>query len=331
MSLKERARRYFESLQDTICRELERVDGQAAFREDRWRQEPEEGRLSKGGGSTRVLAGGSVFEKAGVNTSAVSGRLSDKLAAQMNVSPRDFFAAGISLVVHPASPMVPTVHMNLRYIELKCDAEGKDSSEPAQGSEKDVSADEGHDASTGGRAKNAWFGGGADLTPYYLFKEDAVHFHRTYKTVCDRHDPGYYARFKKWCDDYFFIRHRGETRGIGGLFFDYLDQDLAGTFAFIRDVGDAFLDSYLPIVERRREESWSDREREWQLVRRGRYVEFNLVYDRGTLFGLETQGRTESILISLPPRVSWPYDHRPEPGSLEQELLDALRTPVAWV
>jgi coproporphyrinogen III oxidase len=193
--------------------------------------------------------------------------------------------------------MIPTVHMNLRLIRA---------------------------------GERAWFGGGADLTPYYLEREDAAHFHRTWREVCDRHPCASYAAFKRACDEYFFIRHRGETRGIGGIFFDYLEQDLEALFAFVQDAGRAFLPAYVPIVERRRGQPWWDREREWQLVRRGRYVEFNLIYDRGTLFGLDTQGRTESILMSLPPRASWVYDHRPEAGSREAELLEALRAPGEW-
>jgi coproporphyrinogen III oxidase len=299
VSLRVRAEAYFESLQDEICAALERVDGAGRFREDRWLQDARRADGTPGGGTTRVLTGGRVFEKAGVNTSAVRGVLSQKLAARMNVPPSRFFATGVSLVAHPLSPMVPVVHMNLRYLEL---ADG-----------------------------DAWFGGGADLTPCYLERQDAEHFHRALKAVCDRHDPSYHPRFKRWCDEYFFIAHRGETRGIGGIFFDYLRDDPERVFAFVRDVGGAFLGAYLPIVERRKGEPWTDRERQWQLVRRARYVEFNLVYDRGTLFGLETGGRTESILMSLPPVASWNYDYQPEPDSREAELVEVLRAPVAWV
>ncbi len=291
-ALRDRASQFFAELQESICRGLEAVEGGARFGEDRWTHP------AGGGGVSRVLAGGRVFEAAGVNRAAVSGRLTERLAKQLEVECVEFFASGISLVVHPLSPMIPTVHMNLRYIELPT---------------------------------KAWFGGGADMTPYYLFEEDARHFHQAWKEICDRHDTSYYPRFKKWCDEYFFIAHRKEARGIGGIFFDYLSLDLERVFAFIEDAGRGFLGAFTPIVERRAAHPWWDREREWQLVRRGRYVEFNLVYDRGTLFGLETQGRTESILMSLPPLVRWRYDHHPPPGSPEAALLDVLRTPRPWV
>jgi coproporphyrinogen III oxidase len=213
---------------------------------------------------------------------------------------REFRATGVSLVLHPTSPMVPTTHANFRYLE---------------------------------KGDKAWFGGGADLTPYYLQREDAVHFHRTLKAACDAHAPiGDYPRFKKWCDEYFFLPNRNETRGVGGIFYDYLegDGDLEATFAFARDAGRSFVPAYAPIVERRRDEPWGEAERTWQLIRRGRYVEFNLIYDRGTIFGLKTEGRTESILMSLPPMVSWVYDHVPAPGSREAELVAALR-PQDWL
>ncbi|MCP3981039.1 MAG: oxygen-dependent coproporphyrinogen oxidase [bacterium] len=302
VALRGRVREYFGSLQDSICAALERVDG-AAFREDRWRYAPDDG-PGDGGGITRVLADGGVFEKAGVNLSAVEGRLSERLAARLKTEAQNFFATGVSLVLHPRSPMIPTAHMNVRYLEL--------------GEPGDV-------------PQRAWFGGGADLTPYYLFDDDAAHFHRTLRDACGRHDASYYPRFKKWCDEYFHLSHRGEARGVGGVFFDYLDEDLERTFCFVRDVGDAFTEAYVPIVERRRDAEWGEAQRTWQEVRRGRYVEFNLVHDRGTLFGLETGGRTESILMSLPPVVRWSYDHRPEPGSREAELLERLREPIDWL
>jgi coproporphyrinogen III oxidase len=289
----ERARDFFAALQQQISDALVALDGFANSREDRWTHD-----VGDGGGVSRVLAGGKLFEKAGVNLADVRGRLTERLAARLEVAPQEFRATGISLVVHPLSPLVPTVHMNLRFIAL---------------------------------SDRAWFGGGSDLTPYYLFDEDVVHFHTVYKSACDAHDPGYYPRFKKWCDEYFRNTHRDESRGVGGIFFDYLGDDLESTFAFVQDVGRAFLESYTPIVERRRAEPWWDREREWQLIRRGRYVEFNLVHDRGTLFGLETKGRTESILMSLPPLVRWVYDHQPEAGSREAALLEVLREPRDWV
>jgi coproporphyrinogen III oxidase len=300
MRLETRARDLFAELQNRICEALEKLDGKARFHEDRWDHRPGEGE-SGGGGITRVIAGGKVFEKAGVNLADVRGTLSERLAQRLKVSPQPFGATGISLVVHPLSPMVPTVHMNLRHIRLL------------------------------GPEGTEWFGGGSDLTPYYLFEEDARHFHATWRDVCERHDAGYYPRFKEWCDEYFRIAHRGETRGVGGIFFDYLKDDLERVFRFVEDAGRNFLEAYAPIVERRLPEKWGDRERAWQLHRRGRYVEFNLVYDRGTLFGLETQGRTESILMSLPPLVRWSYDHQPEAGSPEQTLLEVLRKPREWV
>lgn len=289
---KETIRNLFESLQDEICGKLESVDGSTRFREDTWQRE--EG----GGGKTRVMEEGAVFEKAGVNTSAVWGKLPERMAQRMEVEAGTFFATGISLVIHPRNPMLPTVHMNLRYFDM-------------------------HNG-------DSWFGGGTDLTPYYLFEEDARHFHTTLKNACDKHDATYYTRFKKWCDEYFFIKHRNEARGIGGIFFDYLKGSNESLFSFVKDVGTAFLPSYIPLVERRMHETYTETQRQWQLIRRGRYVEFNLVYDRGTLFGLETKGRIESILMSLPPFVSWKYDHHPEPGSREAELVEVLKEPREW-
>jgi coproporphyrinogen III oxidase len=285
--------RSFEALQDTICTEMERLDGGKGFREDRW------DRRTGGGGITRVLEEGVVLEKAGVNTSAVWGTLPERMAQRMNVEPGEFFATGISLVIHPVNPMVPTVHMNLRYFEMD--------------------------------SGSSWFGGGADLTPYYIFREDCAHFHRTLKDACDRHDPAYYPRFKKWCDEYFFITHRNEARGIGGIFFDYLREGNNRLHNFVTEVGNAFLPAYKTIVERRMHEPYTDDHRQWQSIRRGRYVEFNLVYDRGTLFGLETDGRVESILMSLPPSVSWKYDYVPPGGSPEAELIRVLQRPVDWI
>jgi coproporphyrinogen III oxidase len=289
--LRTRAAAYFRDLQDRICAELAELDGQAAFSEDAWE------RPGGGGGRSRVLTDGGLFEKAGVNFSEVAGQMSEDLAAQIPGQGRDFTATGLSLVLHPRSPLVPTVHANFRFL---------------------------------GKGERQWFGGGADLTPYYPFREDVIHFHRTWKRVCARHGPPVdYARFKKWCDEYFFLPHRGEPRGVGGIFFDYLEGDLEGLFAFVRDCGDAFLDAYLPIARRRKGLPYTERERAFQEFRRGRYVEFNLIYDRGTLFGLKTGGRIESILMSLPPAVRWPYDYRPEPGSREAELYEFLR-PRDW-
>jgi coproporphyrinogen III oxidase len=295
----ERAAELFRELQSEICAALAAADGAADFGADTWQ------RPGGGGGVSRILAEGAVLEKGGVGWSSVEGELPADFAKQLPGERRTFRATGVSLVMHPRSPMVPTTHANFRFLE-KGDA--------------------------------AWFGGGADLTPYYLFREDAEHFHRTLAEVCDRHRPvGDYDRFKAWCDDYFFLPHRGETRGVGGIFFDYLgapgrdaEHDLEQVFGFVRDAGRAFIAAYLPIVERRKAEAWGDAERTWQLRRRGRYVEFNLLQDRGTVFGLKTNGRTESILMSLPPLVRWDYDVRPAPGSREAELVAAL-TPTAWI
>ena len=302
----------FRDLQDTICRALEAVDDLAQFREDVWQRE------GGGGGRSRVLSEGRVFEKAGVNFSDVSGTFDPALARAMPGTGDELRATGISLVLHPRSPMVPATHANLRFMS---------------------------------RGDASWFGGGADLTPTYPYVEDVVHFHSTWKEACDRHGDGWYARFKQWCDEYFFLPHRGEARGVGGIFFDYLGipaQSLdpavrahaalalptavapeAG-HAFVRELGPTFLRAYLPIVERRRDEPYGEREREFQLIRRGRYVEFNLLYDRGTVFGLRSGGRTESILMSLPPLVRWDYDHRPLPGSREAALAEAL-LPRDWL
>jgi coproporphyrinogen III oxidase len=304
--LRARVADYLRELQDRICAGLESTDGEGSFREDRWTHHPEGG-SGAGGGITRVLSDGRVIEKGGVNFSEVTGRLSPRLADRLGAAEQRYFATGVSLVIHPLSPMVPTVHANLRYLELR--PEGSTDTDPPQ---------------------RAWFGGGADLTPYYLFEEDAAHFHRSLRLACDRVDTDYYPRFKRGCDEYFYIKHRGESRGVGGLFFDYLEYDLAKDFRLVREVGNVFLDAYLPIVERRFSEDWSAAQKRWQQIRRGRYVEFNLVYDRGTLFGLETEGRTESILMSLPPECRWEYDYEPLPGSREAALLEVLRHPRDW-
>jgi coproporphyrinogen III oxidase len=280
---------YVEQLQERICTALERLDGQATFRRDPWE------RTEGGGGLTRVIADGAVFEKGGVNTSAVHGRLPERMAQAFDVDPMPFFATGLSLVLHPRSPMVPTVHANVRYFAL-----GDDLATP----------------------EDQWFGGGADLTPYYPTLGDTQHFHRSWRAVCDDHDAvADYAAFKKHCDDYFYVAHREEARGVGGIFYDYLRDDAEVAFAFSKAVGDAFLEAYVPIVERRRDAPFGEEERIFQAVRRGRYVEFNLVYDRGTRFGLETRGRTESILMSLPPKVEWHYAWVPTPDSREAQAM----------
>lgn len=289
---------YFEGLQQRICAGLEELEqrggGSARFREDRWEH------AAAGGGITRVMLEGKVFEKAGVNFSEVSGSFPEELAATMPGKGREFSATGISLVIHPRNPHVPTVHANFRHISKGA-----------------------------GEGRAAWFGGGSDLTPYYPRREDVVHFHRTWKGVCERHPVADYARFKKWCDEYFYLPHRGEMRGVGGIFFDYLTDRLDEVFSFVRDAGDQFLAAYHPIVERRMNEPYGEAQRRWQLIRRGRYVEFNLLYDRGTMFGLKTGGRAESILMSLPPHAMWGYDETPAAGSREAALLECLK-PRDW-
>jgi len=253
--------------------------------------------LGKGGGVTRVFAG-DVIEKGGVNFSALNGKLSDKIASKLkggNAS--EFYATGLSLVIHPKNPFVPTIHMNIRYLE---------------------------------RGEKQWFGGGIDLTPYYPVKSDIITFHKQLKIVCDNHNTAYYSEFKTKCDDYFFIKHRNESRGVGGIFFDYLSNDLEKTFQFVQDVGNTFNSLYIPLLSSYKNKVYSKEQKVFQQIRRGRYVEFNLVYDRGTLFGLETQGRIESILMSLPPQVRWNYNYKSKVGSPEAELSKFL-IPQDWV
>ena len=292
----ERAAKFYAELQAELCRVLADTDGASDFSSDAWQ------RPGGGGGVARVLEGGALFEKAGVNWSCVDGELPADIAEHMPGEGRAFRACGVSLVLHPASRMVPTTHANFRCL-MKGDA--------------------------------LWFGGGADLTPYYFFHEDAVHFHRVLAEVCDRHQPvADYDEFKAQCDRYFFLPHRNETRGVGGVFFDYLgakgEHPLEQIFDFVRDIAGAFTQAYLPVVARRQPIPYGETERTWQLRRRGRYVEFNLIYDRGTLFGLKTNGRIESILMSLPPLVRWDYDVMAQPGSPEAELLTHLR-PTDWL
>ncbi len=300
--MKEQFYTYIQELQDQITGKLEEIDGKASFREDLW------DRPEGGGGRTRVIENGNVFEKGGVNISAVHGPLPKSMQAYFNVEEVDFFACGLSLVLHPVSPMVPTVHANWRYFEMY---------------DKD------------GIVVDQWFGGGQDLTPYYLFEEDARHFHQVCKEACDKHDPGFYPKYKERCDSYFWNTHRNEARGVGGLFFDYCREEtgrnMEAWYQFVTQVGDSFLEAYIPIVLKRKDLDYTPQQREWQEIRRGRYVEFNLVHDKGTLFGLRTNGRIESILMSLPPKVQWHYDHQPEPGSAEEALLKVLKSPVEWV
>ncbi len=300
--MKDKFYAYIQNLQDRIVAGLEKADGQAKFKEDIW-ERPE-----GGGGRTRVIENGQVFEKGGVNISAVHGPLPKAMQTYFNVGDVDFFACGLSLVIHPKNPMVPTVHANWRYFEM-------------------------YDKQ--GNTVNQWFGGGQDLTPYYLFEEDAKHFHQTCKNACDKHNPEFYPKFKKQCDEYFWNAHRNEARGIGGLFFDHCkaseDFSLENWYDFVTEVGNSFLEAYVPIVERRKNLEYSPENRNWQEIRRGRYVEFNLVHDKGTLFGLKTNGRIESILMSLPPHVQWVYDHHPEAGSEEEKLIKILENPVDWL
>ncbi|HCW64772.1 MAG: oxygen-dependent coproporphyrinogen oxidase [Leeuwenhoekiella sp.] len=300
--MKEQFVSYIKNLQDQITSKLEAIDGKATFKEDLWK------RAEGGGGRTRVIEDGNVIEKGGVNISEVHGPLAPAMQQYFNVGDVDFFACGLSLVIHPKNPYAPTVHANWRYFEMLDKA---------------------------GNLVDSWFGGGQDLTPYYLFEEDAQHFHQTCKTACDKHDPEFYPQYKMRCDEYFYNAHRGEARGLGGLFFDYLkatdERSMQDWYNFVTEVGDSFLTAYAPILEKRKDLAYGEKERNWQEVRRGRYVEFNLVHDKGTLFGLKTNGRIESILMSLPPAVQWRYDHHPEPGSPEAELVAVLENPKDWV
>lgn len=291
---------YLIGLQERICQRLEAVDGQASFIRDSW-QRPE-----GGGGISRVLADGGVIEKGGVNFSHVMGETmpASATAHRPHLAGAPWQAMGVSLVIHPNNPYVPTSHANVRFFI----ATPEDS------------------------APVYWFGGGYDLTPYYGFEEDCVHWHRTAKAACQPFGDSVYADYKRWCDDYFYLKHRQEPRGVGGLFFDdYNTGDFDRDFAFMQAVGDSYIEAYEPIVRRRMDKPWGEREREFQLYRRGRYVEFNLVYDRGTLFGLQSGGRTESILMSLPPLVRWDYDRRPEPGSEEARLTEYFLTGRDWL
>ncbi len=321
---RDRVSQWFKTLQDKICQGLEQVDGEGTFQQDSWE------RAEGGGGRSRVMKEGKVFEQGGVNFSEVWGKdLPPSILVQRpEAAGHSFYATGTSIVLHPRNPFVPTVHLNYRYFEA---------------------------------GPVWWFGGGIDLTPYYPFAEDAAHFHNTLKQACDAHHPEYYPAFKLWCDEYFYLKHRQETRGVGGIFFDYQDnqgvlypisypgsqmdtkaanyskavgavkgRNWENLFSFVQGCGNAFLPAYVPIVERRNGLDYTEHQRNFQLYRRGRYVEFNLVYDRGTIFGLQTNGRTESILMSLPPLVRWEYGFQPQPGSPEAELYDTFLKPQDW-
>ena len=295
-------RDYLLGLQDHICQQLEIVDGQEKFVEDAW--ERTDGLA--GGGRTRVLNDGAVFEQGGVNFSHVRGTSmpASATANRPELAGRSFEAIGVSLVIHPKNPYAPTSHANVRFFIAE-----KEGEEPIW-----------------------WFGGGYDLTPYYGFEEDAIHWHQTAKNACDPFGDDVYPKLKKWCDDYFYLKHRDETRGAGGLFFDDLNEGgFEHCFAFLQSVGNSYIDAYVPIVKRRQDTPYGERERDFQLYRRGRYVEFNLVYDRGTLFGLQSGGRTESILMSLPPLVKWRYNWQPEPGTDEAKLYEVFLKPQDWL
>jgi len=282
---------FFKGLQDRIVSALEGEDGKK-FREDSW-ERPE-----GGGGRSRIILDGNIFEKAGVNFSDVHGQFSEEFAGQIPGEGRDFTACGISLVLHPINPMVPTVHANFRYLT---------------------------------KGNKQWFGGGADLTPYYPFREDVIGFHKTWKNVCTKYsDVVDYQKLKTWCDEYFYLPHRKEPRGVGGIFFDYLSGDMAKTWEFVKDCSSQFIHSYLPIVSRRKNLPFNQSQKEFQEFRRGRYVEFNLIYDRGTIFGLKTGGRIESILMSLPQKVRWLYDYSPAVGTKEHELYETYLKPKNW-
>ena len=296
MSIRESFTQYIHQLQNEICKALEQEDGTGKFHEDCWE------RPGGGGGITRIMRKGAVIEKGGVNTSVVHGKLPQSMKDSFRTEYEDFFACGISLVIHPLNPMVPTVHANFRYFEL-------------------------YDFQ--GQVVDSWFGGGADLTPYYFFEEDVVHFHKTLKQACDVAHPSFYPKYKAECDRYFYISHRNESRGVGGLFFDYCKatEEFSMEFwqQFVQGVGNSFIQAYQPIVARRKHMPYTEKNQQWQGIRRGRYVEFNLVYDRGTLFGLKTNGRIESILMSLPATAHWEYDYQVEPNSPEAEMLEALK------
>jgi coproporphyrinogen III oxidase len=300
MITKENISSWFTSLQEDICKQLEVADGKGKFISDPW------DRPGGGGGVSRVLTNGDIIEKGGVNFSAVHGKTPEAVMKSLNLpadTQTDFFATGVSIVIHPFNPMVPIIHMNVRYFEM----------------------------SNG----MWWFGGGIDLTPHYVIEEDAKFFHTQLKNVCERHHHSYYPNFKKWADDYFFIKHRNETRGVGGIFFDYLkaEEDFTkeSRFNFMKDVGNAFGPLYTRFMKKNHSLAYTESEKEWQYLRRGRYVEFNLVWDRGTKFGLDTDGRTESILMSLPPRAQWEYNHKPGENSKELKTLSYLKKGVDWI
>ncbi len=298
MGFKEKVAATYRTIQDEICQGLEELDGSAKFVEELWDRE------GGGGGRTRTIQGGDLLEKGGVNFSEVHGELPDVIKRSFGVEEGRFFAAGVSIVLHPRNPFVPIIHMNIRYFELN--------------------------------EQTRWFGGGIDLTPHYIDREDARYFHRQLKNVCDRYSPAFYPEFKEWADNYFYIRHREETRGIGGVFYDRLNPAKTGLdwqqiFEFSCDLGRSFVPTYAHVAGGKRNKEFTEANKAWQYLRRGRYVEFNLVYDAGTKFGLETNGRIESILMSLPPQANWPYDYKPAPGSAEESTLQLLKKEIDWI
>jgi len=294
---KEQIANQFKALQDTITKTIENTDGKTTFEEDIWQRD------GGGGGRSRVLANGNIIEKGGVNFSAVHGSLPDKIKTKLQVNSEEFFATGVSLIMHPENPHVPIVHMNVRYFEL------------GDGS--------------------YWFGGGIDLTPIYINKKEAADFHQALKIICDKYQANFYPKFKTWADDYFFLSHRNETRGVGGIFFDHLNESTELSkdelFNFVVEIGQLFAPLYVAIMKKKADMPYSEQEKDWQLHRRGRYVEFNLLQDKGTRFGIDTNGRTESILVSMPPEVKWTYQHEITAGSAEADTLSLLKKGINWL
>ncbi len=306
MSLtKEKIATWFQGLQDRICEALETMDGEGKFVEDLWQ------RPAGGGGRSRVIQG-KVIEKGGVNFSAVHGEMPAKISEKLGLPPSEFFASGVSIVLHPASPMVPIIHMNVRYFQT------------TQNSKFETQ-----------NSSTWWFGGGIDLTPHYVVEEDARYFHQQLKGVCDKHSPIFYPEFKNWADDYFYLKHRKETRGVGGIFFDHLNEKRGmrkeAAFRFVQDVGQCFAPTYVHIALKNKDLDYGEKEKEWQAIRRSRYVEFNLLWDKGTKFGLDTDGRTESILMSMPPQAKWFYNYQTKPNSKEAHTLEMLRKGLNWL
>ena len=303
MITKEEIAAAYKQIQEEICTVLENTDGVAKFEEEIWERD------GGGGGRTRVIQNGNILEKGGVNFSAVEGKLPDSVKKALKVEQDDFFATGVSIVMHPNHPMVPIIHMNIRYFEMPS------------------SFDEGQPL--------RWFGGGIDLTPHYVIEDDARYFHQRLKTVCDQYHADFYPRFKTWADDYFYIKHRNETRGIGGIFYDRLtatdELSWESIFEFSKSLGRSFASIYTELINRNRVKEYTEQQQEWQYQRRSRYAEFNLVYDAGTKFGLETNGRIESILMSLPPTAKWMYDFKPQPHSEEEKTLSLLKKSINWV